>query len=232
MRDIERQIKKRPQLNEIFRAKPYLAGRVHSQERGQRGAKVYSLHAPEVECIGKGKAHKPYEFGVKVSIATPIAQSAGGQFVLAAKALPGSPYDGHTLTTVIPHVEKIVGNQIKRIVADKGYRGHGAPAPYDMRVFVTEQRRGVTKAIKRELKRRAAVEPVIGHMKNEHRMDRNYLIGSHGDATNAVLAAVGYNFARLLTWLREIWRALLLLVLSAAFVKDRAGQAAPSVSAA
>ena len=223
MRDIERQIKKSPQLNEFFRAKLYLAGRVHKQERGQRGAKVYSLHAPEVECIGKGKAHKPYEFGVKVSIATPVAQSAGGQFVLAAKALPGSPYDGHTLRTVIPHVEKIVGNQIKRIVADKGYRGHGAPAPYDMRVFVTEQKRGVTKAIKRELKRRAAVEPVIGHMKNEHRMDRNYLIGSHGDASNAVLAAVGYNFARLITWLRTLWRVLLLAMLSAAFAAGRAG---------
>ena len=78
---------------------------------------------------------------------------------MAAKALPGSPYDGHTLSTVIPHVESIVGNEIKRIIADKGYRGHGAPAPYSMRVFVSEQKRGVTKAIKRELKRRSAVEP-------------------------------------------------------------------------
>ena len=222
MRDIERQLKLRPQLNEIFRAKLFLAGRVHKQERGQRGAKVYSLHAPEVECIGKGKAHKPYEFGVKVSIATPVARCAGGQFVLAAKALPGNPYDGHTLTNVIPHVERMVGNQIKRIVADKGYRGHGAPAPYHLRVFVTQQKRGVTKAIKRELKRRAAVEPVIGHMKNEHRLDRNYLIGSHGDATNAVLAAVGYNFARLLVWLRGLWHALLALMLSATLAAGRA----------
>ncbi|MGQ0672198.1 MAG: transposase, partial [Hyphomicrobium sp.] len=119
-----------------------------------------------------------------------------------------------TLSVVIPHVEKIVGNEIKRIVADKGYRGHGAPAPYDMRVYVSEQRRGVTRAIKRDLKRRAAVEPVIGHLKCDHRMDRNFLIGSHGDAHNAVLAAIGYNFRRLAAWLRQLWCALLLVMIA------------------
>jgi transposase, IS5 family len=212
MRDIERQVQKSPRLNGMLRAELFLAGRVLRQERGQRGRKVYSIHAPEVECIGKGKAHKPYEFGVKVSVATPVAASRGGQFVLAAKALPGNPYDGHTLSTVIPHVEKIVGNEIKRIIADKGYRGHGAPPPYDMRVYVSEQRRGVTKVIKRDLRRRAAVEPVIGHMKNEHRMNRNYLAGSPGDANNAILAAIGYNFARLLVWLRQLLRALILVL--------------------
>lgn len=212
IRDVERQVHASPSLETIFRPKLFLAGRVHAQKRGQRGPKVYSIHAPEVECIGKGKAHKPYEFGVKVSVATTVARSRGGQFVLAAKALPGNPYDGHTLSTVIPHVQTIIGNEIKRIIADKGYRGHGAPAPYDMRVYITEQKRGVTKAIKRELKRRAAVEPVIGHMKNDHRMDRNYLIGSHGDAANAVLAAVGYNFRRLAAWLRKLLHALFLLL--------------------
>jgi transposase, IS5 family len=84
-----------------------------------------------------------------------------------------------------------------------------------MRVYVSEQKRGVTRAIKRELKRRAAVEPVIGHLKSDHRMDRNYLIGSHGDAANAVLAAVGYNFARLLGWLRQLLCALLSLLIAA-----------------
>ena len=215
IRDVERQVHASPSLEMIFRPKLFLAGRVHAQKRGQRGPKVYSIHAPEVECIGKGKAHKPYEFGVKVSVATTVARSRGGQFVLAAKALPGNPYDGHTLSTVIPHVQAIVGNEIKRIIADKGYRGHNAPKPHNMRVYITEQKRGVTKAIKRELRRRAAVEPVIGHMKNDHRMDRNYLIGSHGDAANAVLAAVGYNFRRLAAWLRKLLRALFLLLFAA-----------------
>jgi transposase, IS5 family len=116
---------------------------------------------------------------------------------------------------MIPHLEAIIGNEIKRIIADKGYCGHGCPAPYDMRVYVSEQKRDVTRAIKRELKRRAAVEPVIGHLKSDHRMDRNYLIGSHGDAANAVLAAVGYNFARLLRWLRQLLCALLALPIAA-----------------
>src|SRR5262245_45355010 len=214
VRDIDRQVRSSPSLNTIFRAKLFLAGRVHAQERGQRGPKVYSIPAPEVECIGKGKAHRPYEFGVKVSVATTVAPSRGGQFVLAAKALPGNPYDGHTLSRVIPHVEALVGNQIKRIIADKGYRGHGLPAPYSLRVYVSEQRRGVTRAVKRERKRRGAVEPVIGHLKSDHRMDRNHLIGRHGDAANAVLAAIGYNFRRLAAWLRQLWRALFLALLT------------------
>src|SRR5262249_46701778 len=93
------------------------------QERRQRGRKVYSLHAPEVECIGKGKAHQPYEFGVKVSVATPVKHSAGGQFVTHAAALPGNPYDGHTLATVIPQMQALIGNVLDRCITDAGYRG-------------------------------------------------------------------------------------------------------------
>ena len=179
--------------------------------RHQRGPKVYSLHAPEVECIGKGKAHRPYEFGVKVSVATTLKHCKGGQFVTHVKALPGNPYDGHTLATVIPDMEALVGNTIERILADKGYRGHNAPPDYKFRVFISGQKRGVTSAIKRQLRRRSAVEPVIGHLKAEHRMGRNYLWFRRGDANNAVLAAAGYNFRLLIRWLR----LLLLTILSA-----------------
>ena len=202
MRDIERSIAKQPSLNTHFRRDLYLSGRVLTQKRGERGRKVYSLHAPEVECIGKGKAHKPYEFGVKVSVATTVAPSPGGQFVLHAKALPGNPYDGHTLETVIPAIEKITGATLSRILADAGYRGHNAPASHKMRVFTQGQKRGVSPAIKKLMKRRAAAEPVIGHMKQDHRMDRNHLAHAAGDVANAVLAAAGYNFRRLLNWLR------------------------------
>ena len=161
----------------------------------------YSLHAPEVECIGKGKAHRPYEFGVKVSVATTLAHAKGGQFITHTKALPGNPYDGHTLETVIPEVEALIGNTIERLVGDKGYRGHNAPPDYKFRVFTSGQKRRVTPKIKRELHRRSAVEPVIGHLKSEHRMGRNYLWHREGDAANAVLAAAGYNFRRLIKWL-------------------------------
>jgi IS5 family transposase len=177
------------------------ARRVLEQKQHQRGPKVYSLHAPEVECIGKGKAHRPYEFGVKVSVATTLAPACGGQFVTHVKALPGNPYDGHTLETVIPEMEALIGNIIERLLGDKGYRGHNAPPDYKFRVFISGQKRRVTPNIKRELRRRAAVEPVIGHLKSEHRMGRNYLSHREGDAANALLAAVGYNFRRLIKWL-------------------------------
>ena len=81
-----------------------------------------------MECIGKGKAHAPYEFGVKVSIATTLKRAKGGQFAIHAKALPGNPYDGHTLATIIPDIEKMIGNQLERVLADAGYKGHNAPS--------------------------------------------------------------------------------------------------------
>src|SRR5215208_7377661 len=191
------------------------AGRVKDQRQRQRGRKLYSLHAPEVECIGKGKAHKPYEFGVKVSVATTIGRAKGGQFVTHVTALPGNPYDGHTLATVIPDMEALIGNIIARLLADRGYRGHNAPPDHKFRVFISGQKRGVTPRIKRELRRRAAVEPVIGHLKAEHRMGRNYLWFRRGDAANAVLAAAGYNFRRLIRWLSLLLR-LFLTALTAA----------------
>ncbi len=182
------------------------------QKQRERGRKIYSLHADEIECIGKGKAHRPYEFGVKVSVATTLSRSKGGQFALHTMALPGNPYDGHTLETVIPDMEETIGNELSRILADAGYRGHNAPDSHKFRVFTAGQKRRVTPAIKRLMRRRSAIEPVIGHLKNEHRMDRNYLAGQQGDAVNALLAAVGYNFSLLLNWLRQLLCLLIALV--------------------
>ena len=130
------------------------------------------------------------------------------------KALPGNPYDGHTLETVIPEIEAQIGASLSRIVADRGYRGHNAPPDHRFKVYISGQKRRVAEAIKRELRRRSAVEPVIGHAKTDHGMDRNHLAGPEGDAANAVLAAAGYNFRRLLEWLR------LLLCLFLAAVHD------------
>jgi len=211
IRDIARKIDSDPGREAAFAHLLSLARRVRAQERGQRGPKIYSLHAPEVECIGKGKAHKPYEFGVKVSVATTLKHSKGGQFVAHAQALPGNPYDGHTLAGVIPAIERLVGNTIERLHADAGYRGHNAPPEYKFKIYTSKQKRRVTPAIKREMRRRAAVEPVIGHLKEDHRMDRNYLAHRHGDFNNVILAAVGYNFRRLIRWLR----ILLCLILMA-----------------
>ena len=202
VRDLERKIARRPELNAVFRRELYKATRVATQKPRDGRRHIYALHAPEVECIGKGKAHKPYEFGVKVSVATTLERSRGGQFVVHVKALPGNPYDGHTLAEVIPEIEAISGATLKRIVADAGYRGHNAPMPYKLRVFTAGQKRRMTPEIKRRMKRRSAVEPVIGHLKAEHRMGRNHLAHAAGDAANALFAAIGYNFRRLLTWLK------------------------------
>ena len=136
------------------------------------------------------------------------------------KALAGNPYDGHTLETIIPDMEQMVGATLTRIVADKGYRGHNAPPDYKLKVYICGQKRGVTPSIKRSLRRRSAVEPVIGHLKAEHRMDRNYLWFRKGDANNAVLAAVGYNFRRLIRWLR----ILLCQILAALYPENFAPQ--------
>ena len=120
IRDIGRKIEGDGGHEAAFAELLLLARRVRDQKQHQRGEKVYSLHAPEVECIGKGKAHKPYEFGVKVSVATTLSHPKGGQFVTHVKAMPGKPYDGHTLATVIPEMEALTGNTIERVIADKG----------------------------------------------------------------------------------------------------------------
>jgi IS5 family transposase len=210
IRDIRRKIEGNDALETRFAPLLDLALKVMFQDQRRRGRKVYALHAPEVECIGKGKARSPYEFGCKVSVATPVTQPKGGQFVLHAQALHGNPFDGHTLRPVVADLEKLTGVEVKRIHVDKGDRGHTYPNKF--RVWISGQVRNVTATIRREMKRRAAVEPVIGHMKAEHRMDRNHLKGYAGDRANAILAAAGYNFHLLLRWLADLLRALFRLL--------------------
>jgi transposase, IS5 family len=215
IRDITRKIRGDEALESVFARPLSLARRVKDQRQRERGRKVYSLHAPEAECIGKGKAHKPYEFGVKVSVATPLNRCRGGQFVAHVKALPGNPYDGHTLATVIPALEQTIGAELERIIADAGYKGHHAPEEKRFRVYVAGQKRGLSAAIKLALRRRSAVEPVIGHLRGEHRRGRNHLVGSQGDAINAVLAAAGYNFRLLLRWPALLWAWITALLAAA-----------------
>ena len=160
-------------------------------------------------------------------MATTLNRSKGGQFIAHVKALPGNPYDGHTLAIVIPQMEAQIGANLSRIVADRGYRGHNAPPDQRFKVYISGQRRGVTDAIKRDLRRRSAVEPVLGHAKAEHRMGRNFLKGRHGDAANAILAAAGYNFRRLLAWLAAFWRVLIAAWLAALQQETIPAEAAP-----
>ncbi len=202
IRDIERKIKGNEALGAAFAVPLIKARQIRGQKQRQRGWKLYSWHAPETECIAKGKAHKPYEFGVKVSLTTTNKRCKGGQFILHAKALPGNPYDGHTLKEVLEETEALTGREIERVYVDKGYVGHDAPKP--RRVFRSGQKRGVHGQIKKELRRRSAIEPVIGHCKSDGHLDRNYLKGRQGDQINAVMSAVGYNFRLILKWLKAL----------------------------
>ena len=136
------------------------------------------------------------------------------RLVLHAKALHGNPYDGHTLGPAIADLERLTGVEVERVHVDKGYRGHNYANRF--RVWISGQVRRVTKSIRREMRRRAAVEPVIGHLKDGHLMGRNHLKGREGDCANAVLAAAGYNFGLLLRWFAALLRALLQMFASAA----------------
>jgi IS5 family transposase len=189
MREIERQLtepsRKLSRLLETAR-------RIHSQQRHDKN-KVYSVHEPEVECIAKGKAGKPYEFGNKVSVAV---SSRGGWFV-GAKSLTGNPYDGRTLSEQMKQVNNLIGDIVREVLVDMGYRGHDYVG--NATIYVDKRRRGRTpKTLWKRMKRRAAVEPSIGHLKNEHRLERNRLKGVAGDAINAILSAAAMNFQKLL----------------------------------
>jgi IS5 family transposase len=198
IRDIER---KEPNPDEQLASLLDVSTKVYNRTRNEKN-KIYSVHAPEVECISKGKAHKRYEFGCKVSVA---ATSKGGWFV-GAMAKHGNPYDGHTLSDTLSQVERIV-KKPKHVFVDRGYRGHDYTG--EIEVHVDKVRRGKTaKSLWRWIKRRAAVEPSIGHLKQEHRMDRNRLKGIEGDRVNAILSAAGMNFAKLLKWAAALLRLI------------------------
>ena len=202
IRDIRRKTEGDGELREAFAVPLGRASQIRGQKQRQRGWKLYSWHAPETECIGKGKARTPYEFGVKVSLTTTNKRCKGGQFILHAKSLPGNPYDGHTLKDVIEETEALTGREIERAYVDKGYVGHDAQNPH--RVFRSGQKRGVHGQIKKELRRRSAIEAVIGHCKTDGHLDRNFLKGRDGDQFNAVMSAVGYNLRLILKWLRKL----------------------------
>ena len=149
----------------------------------------------------------PYEFGVKASIVTTKARAPGGQFGLHSSALPGNLYDGHALGAVIAATENLTGCAIERAYVDKGYRGHDTANP--RRVFISGQKRGVFGIIKRELRRRSAIEAVIGHMKTDGHLGRCFLKGREGDTINVILTAVGHNLRLVLAWLRLLLRLIL-----------------------
>lgn len=179
-----------------------IAGRLLTQKRNDTD-KLYSIHAPEVECIAKGKAHKKYEFGNKVA----IVSSSRKNFILSAVSFQGNPYDGHTLQESLEkavEMTKEVG-EIKQAFADGGYKGSGYKGGIEIHI-VKKGLRKKKDPIKKWMKRRSAVEADIGHLKNDNRMGKNYLLGKDGNEMNSILASAGFNLRKLLrAFLRRIF---------------------------
>ena len=204
VRDIERKASNMP---ESLKHELGLAKRLLKQQRNDCN-KLYSLHEPHVACISKGKVHKKYEFGNKVSLC--VTNKEG--FILGTQGLEGNPYDGHTLKGALDQVTELTSVRPERCYVDRGYRGHGVT---ETQVFLSGQRRNVTPTIKRELKRRSAIEAVIGHQKTEGRLGWNRLGGQLGDKINALMASIGYNLKlilKALSFLRRIFKELVALI--------------------
>ena len=198
IRGIDRAVARNPLLGGWFRDDLAKARKIYDQAADPKTPdKIYSWHAPEVECIAKGKAHKKYEFGCKTSFASTNA----GNFIVGAMAHHGRPYDGSTLATVLAQIEKLTGTVPKEVYVDLGYRGHGLTDDHTQ-VILARQKRNITPAKKRRQKRRNAIEPIIGHCKNDRKVGpRNWLHGKHGDQINALAMAVGVNLRKILRWI-------------------------------
>ncbi len=196
IRNIERELTKRPEM--VFGFKDVLErAKVALNQDQSSKDKLYSWHAPEVECIAKGKLHKKYEFGCKAS----FTSTNKSNFIVGAKAFSERPYDGKTLLPALIQVKKLTGITPKEAHVDQGYKGHGLT---EINVIISRQKRGLTNAMKKRQKRRNAIEPIIGHCKNDREIGaRNFLKHELGDKINTISMAIGFN-------LRKILRAILL----------------------
>ena len=197
IRDVQR---KGGEITGALKTRIDLAQRLYAQRRDSKN-KLYALHAPEVECIAKGKARTPYEFGVKTSVAVTAKEG----LVVGMRSMPGNPYDGHTVDSQIEQIGILTGTTPKMALVDRGYRGVQASA--GTRLLVSHTRR-LPKQLKKLLKRRQMVEPMIGHMKADGLLDRNWLKGALGDAMHAVLCGAGHNLRMILAHLRVLYCAL------------------------
>ena len=194
IRDIRR---KAPDLDEALATLLDRADRIRCQKPKDKN-KLYSLHEPEVQCISKGKAHKRYEFGQKIAVAT----TNRSNWIVASQLCEGNPYDGHTLSETLTTVEDVTGVSVTDAYVDKGYRGHGYTGEAEVHI-AGQRRKNTTRAERKRRRRRSAIEPKIGHLKSDHRLGRCFLAGLGGDAINAVLAAAGSNLRKLLGLIRR-----------------------------
>ncbi|MGF6608495.1 IS5 family transposase [Paraburkholderia sp. WSM4175] len=207
MRDVERQVTQvadsgRAALLELIgRTKRILAQKAKDKN------KLYALHAPEVECLAKGKARTPYEFGVKVSITTTHKEG----LVVGMRSMPGNPYDGHTLAEALEQAAILSDATPEVAIVDRGYKGVAIDG---VKIYHPGLRRCITRGLRAMIRRRSAIEPAIGHMKTDGKLDRNWVKGALGDAMHAVLCGAGHNLRMILRKLRLFYALVLIALLN------------------
>ena len=221
LRDVSRKLEQQGNY-ERYKEQLGLYSRVLAQKRADKN-KIYSLHEPGVACIAKGKAHKKYEFGSKVSFAV-IPKS---NVIVAAVNFQGNPHDSQTIESTLARAESNSGNKFKNAMVDRGYRGRKRinhtniiiPDNGKLKAQTPYQRRKK----RMQCRSRAAIEPVIGHIKHDHRMIRNFLKGTEGDQINAIMAAAAFNFKGLLNKIKKaiLWPVFYLTKIGILFRQDR-----------
>jgi IS5 family transposase len=192
-RDLRRKV---ANLSEPVFALVERAEQIYHQHKDSKN-KCYSMHAPEVECVAKGKANKRYEFGCKVV----FVSTSDSNWIVGIGAKHGNPYDGATLKPALEQVRSLTGVTPKRALVDQGFRG-SEHHPEGVEVFIARTKHPNTR-VKKLLKRRNAIEPVIGHTKQDHALGRNFLQGKVGDCMNALLAGCGFNLRKLYRFFAE-----------------------------
>lgn len=214
-RDVERGLDEKERL-EAYDEQLWLYYLVLGQKRESTG-KIYSFHAPEVSCISKGKDHKKYEFGNKSGFV--ITKNSG--IILGAMAFEGNPYDGHTLLPQLEQVSDLLGKLPKVALVDRGYKGRKDILGVEIMMPGSGKGKTAYEKIRdrARFRRRAAVEPVIGHLKSDYRLLRNYLKGVEGDMINTTIAATAFNMMKRLRQIRSAIYFVLNLLTSTWSVK-------------
>jgi IS5 family transposase len=199
VRDIERQFSpfQQQKYKELF----IILNKILTQQKGDKN-KVYSIHEPEVSCIAKGKEAKKFEFGNKSG----IVLTKTTKIVVGAIAFENNPYDGHTLEEHLKQTEHLTENKPKTGIVDRGYRGKKNINGIEI-ISPSVQKKETTQYEKQKARKRfrarAGIEPVIGHIKHDHRMLRNYLKGVIGDQLNTILAGTGFNLKKMLNRIKK-----------------------------
>jgi IS5 family transposase len=171
--------------------------RALQQKRGDK-QKIYSLHEPHVYCMSKGKEHKKYEFGTKASMTV----TRDSKIIVGALAFDSNQYDGHTLPEVLLQLKRLMNYEPAVALCDRGYKGK--QKINDTQILrpqskANEATQKVQELMRKRFRKRAGIEPVIGHLKSDHRLNRNHLKGFAGDQINVLMAAAAFNFKK---WMR------------------------------